>query len=141
MTDQSNSQDRPSSRDGKHARANGRSKPMTAPGPSGAESGRRGLDEAPLMALAGGIAVGAVLAALIPAAARSAKCSARSRDRDQGQGQIAPSAPPRTPARPVSTSSGLTRDKGTETLRSMFEGAGNAAKASAEAAVGTVRKD
>jgi hypothetical protein len=34
---------------------------------------------------------------------------------------------------------GLTRDKGSETLRSILEGAGDAAKVSAEAAVSTLR--
>ena len=36
---------------------------------------------------------------------------------------------------------GLTRDKGTETLRTILEGAGDAAKASAEAAVANIRGD
>ena len=34
---------------------------------------------------------------------------------------------------------GLTRDKGTETLRTILEGAGDAAKVSAEAAVANLR--
>jgi hypothetical protein len=36
---------------------------------------------------------------------------------------------------------GLTRDKGTETLRSIVEGAGDAFKVSAEAAVSSIRGD
>src|SRR5215217_5454265 len=99
-----------------------------------------GIDEAPLLALAGGLAAGAVLAALIPASrkerellgpvARRAKdkaSDAANAAKDAGQARL--------------DELGLTRDKGTETLRNIFEGAGDAAKVSAEAAVAAIRGD
>ena len=97
-----------------------------------------GLEEAPLLALAGGLAAGAVLAALIPATRKERELlgpvAGRIKDkandavnaaRDAGQARL--------------DELGLTRDKGSETLRSILEGAGDAAKASAEAAVTAIR--
>jgi hypothetical protein len=99
-----------------------------------------GIDEAPLLALAGGLAAGAVLAALIPASRKERELlgpvAGRIKDRagdavnaarDAGQARL--------------DELGLTRDKGTETLRTILEGAGDAAKASAEAAVANFRGD
>jgi hypothetical protein len=99
-----------------------------------------GIDEAPLLALAGGLAAGAVLAALIPASRKerellgpvAGRIKERAGDavnaaRDAGQARL--------------DELGLTRDKGTETLRTILEGAGDAAKASAEAAVANFRGD
>ena len=99
-----------------------------------------GVDEAPLLALAGGLAVGAALAAIIPASRRERELlgpvAGRIKDRagdavsaakDAGQARL--------------DELGLTRDKGTETLRTILEGAGDAAKASAEAAVANIRGD
>ena len=96
------------------------------------------LNEAPLIALAGGIAVGAALAALIPASRKerellgpvAGKIKDRAGDaisaaKDAGQASL--------------DDLGLTRDKGTDALRSIVEGAGTAAKASAEAAVASLR--
>lgn len=97
-----------------------------------------GIDESPLLALAGGLAAGAVLAALIPASrkeremlgpvARRAKDKASdavAAAKDAGQARL--------------DELGLTRDKGADTLRTIFEGAGDAAKVSAEAAVANLR--
>ena len=97
-----------------------------------------GLDEAPLIALAGGLAFGAALAALIPASRKerellgpvAGKIKDRAGDaisaaKDAGQASL--------------DDLGLTRDKGTDALRSIVEGAGTAAKASAEAAVASLR--
>ena len=99
-----------------------------------------GIEEAPLLALAGGIAVGAALAALIPASRKERELlspvAGRIKDRasdavaaakDAGQARL--------------DELGLTRDKGAETLRSILEGAGDAAKISAEAAVASIRRD
>ena len=96
------------------------------------------IDEAPLLALAGGLAAGAVLAALIPASRKERELlgpvAGRIKDRandavsaakDAGQARL--------------DELGLTRDKGTETLRTILEGAGDAAKVSAEAAVANLR--
>ena len=97
-----------------------------------------GLEEAPLLALAGGLAVGAALAALIPATRKERELlgpvAGRIKDKasdavnaakDAGQARL--------------DELGLTKDKGSETLRSILEGAGDAAKASAEAAVTAIR--
>jgi len=99
-----------------------------------------GIDEAPLLALAGGLAVGAALAALIPASRKerellgpvAGRIKERAGDavnaaKDAGQARL--------------DELGLTRDKGTETLRTIFEGAGDAARVSAEAAVANIRGD
>ena len=99
-----------------------------------------GIEEAPLLALAGGLAAGAVLAALIPASRKERELlgpvAGRIKDRagdavsaakDAGQARL--------------DELGLTRDRGTETLRSILEGAGDAAKASAEAAVASIRRE
>ena len=96
------------------------------------------IGEAPLLALAGGLAAGAVLAALIPATRKERELlgpvAGRIKDKandavtaakDAGQARL--------------DELGLTRDKGSETLRSLLEGAGDAAKASAEAAVTAIR--
>jgi hypothetical protein len=97
-----------------------------------------GIEEAPLLALAGGLAVGAVLAALIPASRKERELlgpvAGRIKDR---AGDAVNAARDAGEARLDEL--GLTRDKGSETLRSILEGAGDAAKVSAEAAVSTLR--
>lgn len=97
-----------------------------------------GIEEAPLLALAGGLAAGAVLAALIPASRKERELlgpvAGRIKDR---AGEAVNAAKEAGQARLDEL--GLTRDKGTETLRSIVESAGDAAKASAEAAVATLR--
>ena len=105
-------------------------------------AGRRAgeaLEEAPLAFLAAGLAAGAVIAALLPRSkaedkllrpvtdrARETARSAVQAARDAGQGRL--------------DELGLTRQKGSDTIRSIIEGAGEAARASAQAALGTVRK-
>lgn len=97
-----------------------------------------GIDEAPLLALAGGLAAGAVLAALLPASRRERELlgpvAGRIKDR---AGDVANAAKDAGQARLDEL--GLSRDKGVETLRTIFEGAGDAAKVSAQAAVATLR--
>ena len=101
-------------------------------------SPRSGIEESPLIALAGGLAAGAALAALIPVTRKEREVlgpvAGRIRDR---AGEAAEAAREAGQARLGEL--GLTRDKGTETLRSIVEGAGDAAKVSAEAAVATIR--
>lgn len=98
-----------------------------------------GIEEAPLLALAGGLAAGAVLAALIPASRKERELlgpvAGRIKDR---AGEAIDAAKEAGQARLDEL--GLTRDKGTETLRSIVESAGDAAKASAEAAVATLKR-
>jgi len=96
------------------------------------------LGQAPLLALAGGIAAGALIAALLPRTdaetralrptARRVKDTARtafSAARETGSGRL--------------DELGLSRDKAEETVRSLFEGVADAAKASANAALDAAR--
>ena len=97
-----------------------------------------GLEDAPLLALAGGLAAGAVLAALIPASRKERELlgPVAGRIKDKA-GEAVSAAKGAGQARLDEL--GLSRDKGVETLRTIFEGAGDAAKVSAEAAVTTLR--
>lgn len=97
-----------------------------------------GIDEAPLLALAGGIAVGAVLGALIPASRREREMLGPVADRIRDRAEDAAGAAKQAGQARLDEL-GLTRDKGSETLKTIFEGAGDAAKASAEAAVSRLR--
>jgi hypothetical protein len=129
--------------DGRDSQAQRRSQTPRTRAVEAYDSARRkagdGIGEAPLLALAGGLAAGAVLAALIPASRRERELlgpvagrikdkagDAVSAAKDAGQARL--------------DELGLSRDKGVETLRSIVEGAGDAAKASAEAAVSALRR-
>ena len=96
------------------------------------------LGEAPLIALAGGIAAGALIAALLPRTlaetrlirptARRVKDTARAAyeaARDTGKDRFA--------------DMGLTREKGEQTLNGFIDGLKDTAKASADAAMDAVR--
>ncbi|HEX3422450.1 MAG TPA: hypothetical protein VHS33_03485 [Sphingomicrobium sp.] len=96
------------------------------------------LGQAPLLALAGGIAAGALIAALLPSTeaevravrptARRVKNSARAAldaARDKGTERL--------------DELGLTRGKAEETVRNLLEGVADAAKASANAALEAAR--
>ena len=105
-------------------------------------AGRRAgetLEEAPLLVLAAGVAAGAAIAALLPRSktedrllrpvtdrARETARTAVQAAKDAGQGRL--------------DELGLTRQKGSDAIRSILEGASDAAKASAQAALGTVRR-
>ena len=96
------------------------------------------LREAPLLALAGGLAAGALIAALLPRTetetqllrptARRVKSTARAAfdaARDTGSQRL--------------DEMGLNREKGEATIRNLLDGLTDAARASATAAVDTVR--
>jgi hypothetical protein len=96
------------------------------------------LGQAPLIAIAGGIAAGALIAALLPRTeaetrlvrptARRVKSSARAAldaARDTGKQRL--------------DEHGISREKGGETIRNLLDGLTDAAKASATAAVDAVR--
>ncbi len=106
-----------------------------------AGAGRRateGIEEAPLNAIAAGLAAGALLAALLPRTKSETRLLRPTADRLAGTAKAAAAA-----AREAGTSRlaelGLTREKGAETLRSIFDGAGDAARKSADAALGAAR--
>ncbi|GAA4740494.1 hypothetical protein GCM10023264_01810 [Sphingomonas daechungensis] len=104
-------------------------------------AGRRAgesLEEAPLLVLAAGLAAGAAIAALLPRTrtedrllkpvtdrARETARVAVQAAKDAGQGRL--------------DELGLTREKGSDTIRSIFQGFSDAAKASGQAAIGSVR--
>ena len=105
------------------------------------DAGRKAADtltEAPLIALAGGLAAGALIAALLPRTkaetealrptARRVRKTAREAVRaakDTGTGRL--------------EELGLTREKGEETIRSLLDGVTDAAKASGQAALDAAR--
>src|SRR3954449_11298602 len=91
------------------------------------------LSEAPLIALAGGLAAGALIAALLPrteAETRAVRPTAR---RVKASAQAALDAAKTTGTQRLDEL-GLNREKGEETIRSLLEGIADAAKASAGAA-------
>lgn len=96
------------------------------------------IDEAPLLALAGGLAAGALIAALLPRTQSETQLLRPTADKLTGTARAAAAA-----AKEAGTSRlaelGLTREKGAETLRSIFEGASDAAKTSAQAALDAAR--
>lgn len=107
-----------------------------------AGAGRRAgetVEEAPLIVLAAGLAAGAAIAALLPRTRTEDRLLKPVTDRARETARTAVHA-----AKDAGQSRldelGLTREKGSETIRAIFEGAGDAAKASAQAAIGTVRR-
>ncbi|MEO7365305.1 MAG: hypothetical protein ABIW03_03210 [Sphingomicrobium sp.] len=106
-----------------------------------AGAGRRasdGIDESPLIAVAAGLAAGALLAALLPRTATENRLLRPTTDRLAETARAAAAA-----AKEAGTSRlaelGLTREKGAETLRSIFDGAGDAARKSADAALSAAK--
>jgi hypothetical protein len=97
------------------------------------------IDEAPLIALAGGLAAGALIAALLPRTEVETRTFRPVGDRIKGSASAAANA-----AREAGTARlgelGLTRERGSDALRSIFQGAAEAAKTSAQAALGSARK-
>jgi type IV secretory pathway TrbL component len=97
------------------------------------------LSEAPLIALAGGLAAGALIAALLPrseAETRAARPTAR---RVKDTARAAYKAAKDTGGGKLSEL-GLTREKGEDTIRTLFRGVSDAARASANAALDAARK-
>lgn len=106
-------------------------------------AGRRAADtvsEAPLIALAGGLAAGALLAALLPRT-EAERRALRPVGRKLSESTRAAAQAAKEAGTSRLDELGLTPEKGKETLHSIFEGAGDAAKASAQAAVSAARKE
>ena len=108
---------------------------------SAAQAGRTATDaigDAPLIALAGGLAAGALIAALLPRTEGESKLLRPVGDKLTGKARAAADA-----AKEAGTARleelGLTRTKAEETLRSIFDGASDAARTSAQAAAEAVR--
>jgi len=106
-----------------------------------AGAGRRASDnfsEAPLIALAGGIAAGALIAALLPRTDSEARLIKPTAKRVREGARAAVQAARETGSQRLDEL-GLTRDKGEETVRSLLRSVTDAAKASAEAALDASR--
>jgi hypothetical protein len=105
-------------------------------------AGKRAADtlgDAPLIALAGGIAAGALIAALLPRSRSEERLVRPTARRVKDTARAAFDAAKDTGSKRFDEL-GLNRQKGEETLRSLFQGVSDAAKASAEAALDAARK-
>ena len=94
--------------------------------------------EAPLIALGGGLALGALIAALLPTSRRERELLGPVTDRIKDTATSAAEA-----AREAGTARlgelGLTRERGNDMVRQVVDGAADALRASAKAAATTVR--
>ena len=105
------------------------------------------LSEAPLLALAGGIAAGALIAALLPRTESETRMIRPTARRVKDTARVAAQAARDTGTRRLDEL-GLNREKGEETIRTLLDSVGDAFRASATAAAeaarnkpgGTVRK-
>lgn len=97
------------------------------------------LGEAPLIALAGGLAAGALIAALLPSTDTETRLIRPTAKRVKDSARAALDAARNTGTQRLDEL-GINRDKGGETIRNLLGGLSDAAKASANAAVDAVRK-
>ena len=96
------------------------------------------LGEAPLIALAGGIAAGALIAALLPRTRSEARLVRPTARRVKDTARAAYEAAKDTGGRRLDEL-GLNREKGEQTIRSLLEGVTDAARASGQAALDAAR--
>ena len=97
------------------------------------------LGEAPLIALAGGLAAGALIAALLPRTQAETRAVGPTARRVKDTARTAFKAAKDTGSSKLSEA-GITREKGEDTIRSLFQGVSDAARASANAALDAARK-
>lgn len=96
------------------------------------------LGQAPLLALAGGLAAGALIAALLPRTEVETRAVRPTARRAKGTARAAFEAAKETGTEQLDEL-GLSREKAEETIRTLLDGLGGAAKASADAAVEAAR--
>ena len=96
------------------------------------------LGEAPLLALAGGLAAGALIAALLPRTDTETRLVRPTARRVKDTAKVALDAARGTGSQRLDEL-GLSRSKGEETIRSLLEGLTDAARASANAAIDAAR--
>jgi len=96
------------------------------------------LGEAPFIALAGGIAAGALLAALLPRTQTESRLIRPTARRVKESARSAIDAARSTGSQRLDEL-GISREKGEETIRSLLDGLTDAARASAKAAAEAVR--
>jgi len=97
------------------------------------------LGQAPLIALAGGLAAGALIAALLPRTDAEAKLVRPTAKRVKDSAKAAFVAARDTGSQRLDEL-GISREKGEATIRNLLDGLADAAKASASAAADAVRK-
>ena len=102
------------------------------------ESATDTLGQAPLLALAGGLAAGALIAALLPRTEAESRLVRPTARRVRDTASVALKAAKDTGSDRLDEL-GLSRDKAEETVRSLLEGLTDAAKASANAALEAAR--
>jgi len=108
-----------------------------------ADAGRKARDslsEAPLLALAGGIAAGAIIAALLPRTEKEQELVGPTAKRVKQTARAAAEAARDTGSKRLDDL-GINREKGSQTLRSLLQNVGEAVKASAEAGLDAARKN
>jgi hypothetical protein len=96
------------------------------------------LGQAPLIALAGGIAAGALIAALLPRTEAETRLVRPTARRVKASARAAVDAA-RDTSKQRFNELGLTREKGEETINSLIDGLKDTARASADAALEAVR--
>jgi hypothetical protein len=96
------------------------------------------LGQAPLLALAGGIAAGALIAALLPRTQTEARLVRPTARRVKDSARAALGAARDTGSQRLGDL-GISREKGEETIRNLLSGLTDAAKASVDAAAQAVR--
>lgn len=99
---------------------------------------RDSLSEAPLLALAGGIAAGAIIAALLPRSKREIELVRPTAKRVRDTARAAYDAAREAGSQKLGEA-GISRDKGEATLKNLFQGVADAARASAGAAYDAAR--
>jgi hypothetical protein len=102
------------------------------------ESATDTLGQAPLLALAGGLAAGALIAALLPRTEAESRLVRPTARRVRDTASVALKAAKDTGSDRLDEL-GLSRDKGEETIRNLLDGLTDAAKASASAALEAAR--
>lgn len=102
------------------------------------ESATDTLGHAPLLALAGGLAAGALIAALLPRTEAETNLVRPTARRVKSRAKVAFDAARETGSERLEAL-GLNRQKGEETIRNLLEGLTDAAKASANAALEAAR--
>jgi hypothetical protein len=96
------------------------------------------LNEAPLIAIAGGLAAGALIAALLPRTESETRALRPTARRVKDSARVAVQAAKETGSRRLDEL-GISPDKGRETIRSLFEGVTDAARTSAQAGLEAAR--
>ena len=100
---------------------------------------REGIGDTPLLALGGGLALGALIAALLPKSRIEERLIGPTGERLTDSAKAAASAA-RDAGREKLTELNITRDAGTNAVQSLLKGLTDAARSSGQAAVAAVRK-